>query len=60
MPELTPLMVIVPEVLVMEFVELAMFTPTFASALAPVVPVREMFPLPVVVETSPVPLILIP
>ena len=60
MPELTPLMVIVPEVLVIEFVDPAMFTPTFASALAPVVPVKEMFPLPVVVEISPVLLILIP
>ncbi len=59
-PELVPFTVIVPDVLVRELVELAIFTPTFASALAPVVPVREIAPLPVVVETRPVLLILIP
>ena len=59
-PELTPLIVSIPEVLVIELVDPAMFTPILASALAPVVPVREMFPVPVVVEMSPVLLMLMP
>ena len=59
-PEPVPLTVIEPEVLVIELVDPAMLTPTFASALALVAPVKEMFPFPVVVETSPVVAILIP
>ena len=60
MPELAPVTVIVPEPLVIEFVNPAILTPTFAEALTPVAPVREIFPLLVVVETSPVLLMLIP
>ncbi len=59
-PELVPLTVIVPDVLVRESVELAILTPTLATALVPVVPVREIAPLPVAVEISPVLLMLIP
>ncbi len=57
LPELVPFTVIVPDVLVMEFVAPVMFTPIFAAALAPVVPVKEIAPLPVAVEISPVLLI---
>ncbi len=59
-PELVPLTVRVPVVLVMEFVDPAIFTPTCACALVPVVPVKEIAPFPVIVDTSPVLLILIP
>ena len=60
LPVLVPFTVIVPEVLVIELVDPAMFTPTFEEALVPVVPVKEIAPLPVAVETRPVLLILIP
>ncbi len=59
-PELVPLIVMVPVVLVIESVDPAIFTPTLAAALAPVAPVKEIAPLPVVVEISPAPLILSP
>lgn len=60
LPELVPLTVIAPEVEVIELVDPAILTPILAWALEPVVPVREIAPLPVVVEISPVPLRLIP
>ncbi len=60
LPALVPFTVIAPEVEVIELVDPAIFTPILAWALEPVVPVREIAPLPVVVEISPVPLRLIP
>ena len=56
---LVPFKVMVPEVLVTELVEPAILIPMLAAA-PEAVPVKEIGPLPVVVETNPVPLMLIP